>query len=286
MSGSTEQPSAAVGLRHPWLTTYQWELEKLTAQFRTRLAVAAAMVAPALFAIGLRFATDVPADTLFGRWVGDSGYALPLVVLGFAGSWGFPLLVSLVAGDIFSAEDHYRTWTTILTRAASRGAVFAGKVLAALTYSVVVVLLLALSSVLSGLVSVGHQPLIGVSGNLIGADRAPWLVLGSWASVIPAALSFAGLAVLVSIATRHSLAGILAPAVLGGLLQVVLLVGGVVDPIRPFLLGASFQAWVGNFASPAFDRPMIIGIACSAGYLAVCLTAGWLVFSRRDVSGA
>ena len=88
-------------LGHPLWLTFQWELEKLTAQFRTRLALVVALLGPALFAIGLKLATDVPADTLFGRWVGDSGYAVALVVLGFAGAWGFPLLMCLVAGDIF-----------------------------------------------------------------------------------------------------------------------------------------------------------------------------------------
>ena len=38
----------------------------------------------------------------------------------------------MVAGDIFSSEDHFGTWKTILTRSCSRGQLFAGKFLAAL----------------------------------------------------------------------------------------------------------------------------------------------------------
>ena len=287
-SGAVEHPSAAQSvdrIGHPLWLTYQWELEKLTAQFRTRLALLVALVGPVLFAVGLEFATDVPADTLFGRWVADSGYAVPLVVLGFAGSWGFPLLVCLVAGDIFSAEDHYRTWTSLLTRSVGRSSVFGGKVLAALTYSVVMVILLTVSSLLSGLLTVGRQPLVGLSGNLLGSAHAALLVLSSWASVLPAVLSFAALGVLVSVATRNSLAGILVPTVLGLLLQLLLLVGGVVDGIRPFLPGASFIAWVGLFAAPSFGRPLAIGIGCSSIYAAIFLTAAWVLFRRRDVTG-
>ncbi|QNK79384.1 ABC transporter permease [Nakamurella sp. PAMC28650] len=282
-SGPAEQRDR---IKHPLWLTYQWELEKLTAQFRTRLALVLALLGPALFAVGLKFATDVPADTLFGRWVTDSGYAVPLVVLGFAGSWGFPLLVCLIAGDIFSAEDHYRTWTSLLTRSVGRRSVFGGKVLAAATYSVLIVVLLTVSSVLSGLLLVGRQPLVGLSGNLLGSSQAALLVLSGWASVLPAVLSFAALGVLVSVATRNSLAGILVPTVLGLLLQLLLLVGGVMDGVRAFLPGASFVAWVGLFAAPSFVRPMLIGVGCSLVYGALFLMVAWTLFRRRDVTGA
>ena len=40
-----------------------------------------------------------------------------------------------MAGDIFSSEDHFGTWKTVLTRSRGRGELFAGKVLAALTFA-------------------------------------------------------------------------------------------------------------------------------------------------------
>ena len=269
--------------RHPLWLTYHWELEKLTAQFRTRLALVVVVAGPVLFAFGLKFATDVPADTLFGRWVGDSGFAVPLVVLGFAGAWGFPLLTCLVAGDIFSAEDHHHTWTGLLTRSVGRGSIFGGKVLAAATYSVVVVVLLTLSSMLSGLLGVGDQPLVGLTGNLLPPSRAAGLVAAAWASTVPAALSFAALGIAVSIATRNSLAGILAPTVFGLLLQLLQLVGGSVDAVRAFLPGASFQSWVGMFADPRFTGATVIGMASAGMYAAAVLFLAWLVFRRRDM---
>lgn len=234
----------------------------------------------------MEFATDVPSDTLFGRWVADSGYAVPLVVLSFAGTWGFPLLTCLVAGDIFSAEDHHRTWSTILTRAVGRRSIFVGKVLAAGTYAVVITTFLAAASVLSGLLTVGHQGLVGLSGNFVGAGQALVLVLTSWVSVLPAVLSFGALGVLVSVATRSSIAGIIVPAVVGALTQLLMLVGGPLDPIRWLLPGASFVAWVGIWAAPTFQGELLIGIGSSTGYLVIFLVIAWLLFRRRDVTGA
>ena len=78
-----------------------------------------------------------PNDVAFGRYVRQSGLAVPPVILIFGSYWLFPLITALVAGDIVAAEDHNGTLKTILTRSVGRGRIFAAKVLAALTYAVV-----------------------------------------------------------------------------------------------------------------------------------------------------
>lgn len=270
---------------HPVWLTYQWELEKLSAQFRTRLALALSLLGPLAFVLGLRLSASLPSDTLFGRWAAESGYADALVILGFGGSWVFPLLTCLIAGDIFSAEDHYRTWTTILTRSASRRGVFTGKVLATMTYAVVVIAFLALSSLTCGVLLIGHQELVGLSGNVLHTGTAARVVLLSWSSVLPAVLAIASLGILVSIATRNSLSGIVVPAIVGLGLQLLMFVGGI-DGIRLYLPNASFVAWHGLFAAPSFDRPVLFGIAAAFGYLLIFLSAAWALFRRRDMTGA
>jgi ABC-2 type transport system permease protein len=85
-------------------------------QFKVRILIATCVVAPFGFAVAMRVQGSLPVDTLFGRAVKDSGFAIPLVVLGFAALWAFPVLTSVVGGDIFSAEDRYGTWKTVLTR--------------------------------------------------------------------------------------------------------------------------------------------------------------------------
>ena len=51
------------------------------------------------------------------------------------------MLASVVAGDIFASEDRQSTWKTVLTRSCSRGEIFVGKTLAAMTFSIVMVAL-------------------------------------------------------------------------------------------------------------------------------------------------
>jgi ABC-2 type transport system permease protein len=136
-----------------------WALEtaKLAGQLRVRVAMGACLVAPFALLAAVKVQSSLPSDTLFGQWLHSSGFALPMVLVAFIGQWVLPLLASIVAGDIFSAEDHFGTWKTVLTRSRTRGQIFTGKVLAATTYTVFALAVLAASSLVAG-VLLGTQP--------------------------------------------------------------------------------------------------------------------------------
>ena len=100
-----------------------------------------------------------PSDVAFGRYIHDTGLAIPLVLLLFGSIWLFPLITALVAGDIVASEDHNGTLKTILTRSVERGQVFAGKALAAVTYAVAAIVARRASSRSSpGIARVRLQP--------------------------------------------------------------------------------------------------------------------------------
>ena len=133
------------------------EWAKLVAQLKVRILLAVCVIAPFGFAVAMRVQSSLPVDTLFGRAVKESGFAVSLVVLGFAALWAFPVMTSVVGGDLFSSEDRYGTWKTVLTRSRSRVEVFAGKVLTALVFSLLAVSALAVSSVAAGRSSSGDS---------------------------------------------------------------------------------------------------------------------------------
>ena len=261
------------------------ELRKLAAQVPLRFAAAVCLVAPFAFAAMLRVQQAVPADTLFGRWVHASGFAVPLVVLGFAGSWGFPVLAGLVAGDLFSSEDRYGTWKTALTRSCSRFELFAGKTAAAMLCTVGLVALLAVTSLAAGLLEAGDRPLLGLSGNVIPAGHAAGLVLESFGLALVPTLGFTSLALLLSAASRSGIVGVLGPAIAGLVMQLLSLVGSG-EVVRTLLLGTGFDAWHGLFASPAFDRPAGQAALVSLAYILLLLGGAWVVVRRRDFAGA
>jgi ABC-2 type transport system permease protein len=134
---------------------YRAERRKLSTQLATRLLALICVLGPFAFAGVLKIQSGSPADTLFGVWVHQSGFAMSLVVLAFCGSWGFPVLAGVLAGDIFASEDRYGTWKMVLTRSSTRRSLFAGKLLAAMTFSVGLLVLLAVASLAAGLLLVG-----------------------------------------------------------------------------------------------------------------------------------
>src|ERR687886_2812120 len=115
-------------------SVYRVEVRKLLAQTRVRAVLAFLAVAPWIY-IGLILHQDrLPLETLYGRYLKDTGYATPLALLVYASQWVLPLIAALIAGDIFSSEDQHGTLKTILTRSVGRSAVFWGKLASASTF--------------------------------------------------------------------------------------------------------------------------------------------------------
>jgi ABC-2 type transport system permease protein len=266
------------------LSVYRAERRKLTAQLSTRVLALVCGLGPLAFAVVLSQQSAVPADTLLGVWVHSSGYAVSLVVLGFGGYLGFPVLAGVLAGDAFSSEDRYGTWKTVLTRSRSRKDVFAGKVLATGTLACALVVLSALSSLVAGLLVSGDQPLVGLSGNVLSSGECLWLVLASWLLSVPGVLAFASLALLLSLATGSGIIGVLGPVLIGLVMQLLELVGRGTW-VHELLVASAFDDWHGLLSTPKFYGPLVIDTCVCVLWVAGCLGALWLILRRRDFAG-
>ncbi|MGO9972618.1 MAG: ABC transporter permease [Solirubrobacteraceae bacterium] len=279
-AASAGSQRSAAGLRG----VYEAELQKLFAQLATRLLVVMCVFGPFAFAAVLEVQSGTPSDALFGFWVHSSGFAISLVVLGFAGSWGFPLIAGVLAGDMFAAEDRHGTWKTILTRSCSREDLFAGKVLAAMSVAAGLLAVTALASLLAGLLLVGSHPLVDLSGELIGSGRSLALVLVSWLTCLLPVLAYTSLAVLFSVASRNGIVGVVGPLIIALLTQLLDLIGkGVL--VHMLLIGSAFDGWHGLFTADRFYGPLLVSSLVSIAWIAACLGASWLILVRRDFLG-
>jgi ABC-2 type transport system permease protein len=266
-------------------TVCRVELVKLASQAPARIAAAVCLLGPFAFVGILAAQPAVPADTIFGRWVHQTGFAIPLVILGFAGSWGFAVLAGLVAGDLFSAEDRLDTWKTALTRSRSRYELFAGKVVAAAILAIWLVLILTIASVAAGLLGSGSKPLVGLSGTVISPGRALGLCLESFALVLAPLLAFTALALLLSVVSRSGVLGVLGTALAGLTMQLLALVGSG-EALRTVLPSSGFDAWHGLFTAPEAFRPVEQSVLVSAAWVTVCVGGAWFCFRRRDFAGS
>lgn len=260
---------------------YRFELVKLVSQWRIRLLVLACWIAPALFVAGISRQSTLPADTLFGRQMLATGWAGSLVVLGFAGTWALPLLTSVVAGDVFAAEDRLGTWRHLLVAVRSPRRIFAAKALASLTVLLLLVAGLAVSGTAGGLLAVGDHSLIGLDGHLLTPGSAATRVLLAWVCVLAPTLALAGIGLLGSVLLGRSPMGLLVPAVVALALQLAQMLP-LPTAVRLALPSYAYICWNGLFTSPPQLAPLLIAVCVSLIWAVSATALAWVLFLRRD----
>jgi ABC-2 type transport system permease protein len=266
------------------LTVYRWELIKLRYQKRTYLGLAAAVIVPVLFVVATGIRGGGPRDVGFGSYIHKSGLAIPLVIMLFGAIWLFPLIVALVAGDIFAAEDNNGTLKTILTRSVERQQVFSGKTLAAVTYGFAAMILCITVAVVAGCIESGFNPLQSLSGTIVSAPKALALVYAALAVYLVPMSAVISIGLLLSTVTRNSAAAVVGTLMFSLLLQLIAIIPGL-GGLQPYLLSTQFNAWMGLLRTPTDWTPIIRELWVCALYAVPALVAAFLVFLRRDVAG-
>ncbi|MGW4525685.1 ABC transporter permease [Amycolatopsis sp. NPDC004378] len=264
---------------------YRFELVKLFAAWRIRLLVLACWIAPALFVAVVSEQSSLPVDTLFGRWMNATGWAGPLVMLGFAGTYALPLLTSVVAGDVFAAEDRLGTWRHLLVAVRSTRRIFAAKALASLTVILVLVAGMAVSGAVGGVLAAGNRPLTGLDGHLLAPGDAATQVLLAWVCVLAPTLALGALGLLGSVAWGRSPMGLLLPAVVALVLALAQLLPLPVA-VRLALPSYAFIAWNGLFTDPVQLGPLLIAVGVSLAWAVVATVLAYVLFVRRDFTNS
>jgi ABC-2 type transport system permease protein len=273
-----------VGRRPGVGTVYRWELRKLRAQKRTYLGLGAATIVPLIFVVALLTGGGGPDDVPFGRYVRETGLAIPLVGLLFSSIWLFPLITSLVAGDIVASEDNHGTLKTILTRSTERWQIFVGKLLAALSYAfVALVIFVGVGLVVGGLIW-GFDPLTTLSGTRVSAGRGIVLIVGASLAYFVPMMAIAAIALLLSTVTRNSAAAVVGTLIASFVMQLLAVIKAL-DWLQPYLLSTQFDAWQGLLREPADWAPIVRAMWVSALYAIPATGCAFVAFLRRDVAG-
>jgi ABC-2 type transport system permease protein len=265
---------------------YRWELRKLRRQKRTYLGLGAAVLVPIGFALAVHFHHNHRGNGggfAFADYLDRSGLALPLVILLFGAIWLFPLIVALVAGDIFASEDHNGTLKTILTRSLERQQIFTGKVLVAVTYAIVAILLDGTVAVVAGTIVSGYHSLQSLSGTLVSAPKATELVYVSLLVYLLPIAAIVCIGVLLSAVFRNSAAAVVGTLMFSLLIQLIGVLPGL-GATTPYLLSTQFNAWQGLLRTPTDWQPIIRSVWVCALYGLPALLAAFLTFLRRDVT--
>jgi ABC-2 type transport system permease protein len=279
-------PAAATTRRHrPGTpTVLRWELRKLLSQKRTYLGLGAAVFFPLLFVVLTAVRHGHPDETPFGPYLRKTGLAAPLLMLFFGSGFLFPLIASLVSGDIVANEDSNGTLKTILTRSVDRGQVFAGKLLAAALYTTAGLFASALTAFVSATIAFGLHPITTFSGQLVSSGKGLRLVFAAYLVYLIPMLTIAAIALLLSTVTRNSAASVVGTLVFTLLESLTTIIPGL-GGLGPYILPTQFDAWHGLLRVPTDWAPIGHAAWVCALYAVPSCFIAYLVFLRRDVAG-
>ena len=153
-----------------------------------------------------------------------------------------------------------------------------------MTFSIGLLVLLAVSSLVAGLLLIGDGAIVDLGGRTLSTGHSLELVLVSWLLNILPMLAFTSIAVLLSVATRNGIMGVIGPALVALVMQLLLLVGsGRVAPHAPRLLGV--RRLVHAVRRPPYYGPLAIACIVSVIWIVACLAGSWLILRRRDFAG-
>lgn len=262
---------------------YRFELVKLAAQWRVRLVLLAGLIVPAVYTAVVSSQSSLPADAVFGRWMNGSGWAGSLVVLVFLGTLLLPLLTCVVAGDVFAVEDRLGTWRHLVVAVRSPHRIFVAKALAALTVTLALLVPIAVSSAVGGLLVVGSHPVPGLDGHLISSGGLARTTLLAWLTIVPPTLAFSAVGLLGSVAFGRSPLGLLLPLLMAVCLELAHMLP-VPVAVRLALPTSAFTSYRGLFTEPAQVGQLVAGLVVSASWTALASYLAYRLFLRRDFS--
>jgi ABC-2 type transport system permease protein len=172
----------------------------------------------------------------------------------------------------------------ILTRSVDRGQVFAAKVLCAATYATLAVLLSAATATIAGVIAWGFNPVITYSGTHVSAPKGLLLVFAANLCYMIPLLAVVSIGLLLSAATRNSVAATVGALAFTLVLALVTVIPGL-EGANPYLLTTEYNNWHGLLRTPTNWAPIWHSLWVCALYAVPALIAGYLVFLRRDVAG-
>jgi ABC-2 type transport system permease protein len=283
---------------------------KLLRRPRTWISIAllcALPVAVAVFIAVTHLAPPPGEGAAFLSAVVQDGSLYPAAALALVLPVFLPVAVALVAGDSIAGEATAGTLRYLLIRPVGRTRLLVAKLVAVITYVLLAVVSVTLTSYLTGVFLFGSKPpeAVGRPGNFQAGIPTGGVQAGSSATSLSGApltlvqlleriagavalitvsmLGVAAIALFLSTVTDSVLgAAFGALAVLVG--SEVLVTLNAAASIQPYLPTRYWLAWIDFFRQPIFWRDIQRGFGIQLVYVAVFLAAAWANFSTKDVT--
>ena len=269
-----------------WLRFFNSELRLMFGRPRNLALLGVLAIAGVFFGIVLRvtISSGGSGGFPFLNQLAGNGVFLALVMLALTVSLPLlPLAVSVVSGDAIAGEAGHGTLRVLLTVPAGRTRLLAVKYAAIGVFSLAACLLIAVVSLIMGLILFHTGPVTLLSGNTISLGAGVLRVLVVTAFVAVAMASFGAIGLAASTLTQHPVGAIAA--------LLVLAIGSEIcdqlpqlSAIHSFLPTHYWLAWDGLFRSPVDWSGIEHGLVSSVIYAAIFVAIGWAKLTSADIT--
>ncbi|WBB55341.1 ABC transporter permease subunit [Verrucosispora sp. WMMD573] len=298
MAGSTVEPTrdttgvaasgAAAGYRPARTLPFGAEFRRQASRRRTQLALGFMVLLPLIILIAFQFDTndDDNGGGEFGSLIDlatSGGLNFTLFTIFVSASFLLVVVVALFCGDTVASEASWGSLRYLLAIPVPRARLLAVKLLVALAYSALALILLAGTALAIGTLRYGWSPLRStVAAQLEPGEGLLRLlaVLGYLAIVL---LVVAGLAFLLSVTTDAAL-GAVGGAVLLWILSSILDQITALGAIRSFLPTHYSTAWLGLLSTPVQTDDIVRGTVSAICYATVFWGLAFWRFTRKDIT--
>jgi ABC-2 type transport system permease protein len=223
-----------------------------------------------------------------------SGLSVPVIALASTMKFFLPLAVAIFAGESVAGEADWGSLRYALAGPVSRSRYLLSKLLVALLFSLVAVVLVPLAALAVGIVAFGWHPLTAIDGSASSALHSTVVTFGTGAALARLAVGTAYVAagmmsifafafLLSTITTRPfaAVAGGVGLTIVSRVLNGDYLPG--VAVLNPYMPNNDVDLWQHFFQQPAQTAGMVHFLGLQVVYVAVFLAAAWWWFARKDI---
>lgn len=284
----TDAAGAAPGYRPGRTLSIAAEWRRQASRRRTQFALGGMILLPLIILVAFEFGGDGDDDNGGGEFASlvelatSGGLNFTLFALFVSASFLLVVVVALCCGDTVASEASWGSLRYLLAAPVPRARLLAVKLVVALAYSALALLLLAGTALLVGTLRYGWSPLRSTVAAEIPAGEGLVRLLGVLGYLALSLLVVAGLAFLLSVSTDAAL-GAVGGAVLLWILSSILDQITALGVIRDFLPTHYSQAWLGLLSTPAQTDDIVKGAISAIAYATAFWGLAFWRFTRKDV---
>jgi len=270
------------------------ELEKIMRRGRSYISFAAVLIIILLIIFGLKLEGQQLQDMITAN-LRDSFFLQGNLINGYLITYTslntlwihVPILVVIVTGDLVSGESGSGTFRILMTRPVKRSLLITAKFFCGLTYSMLLVLFLALFSLGLGVLMFGKGDLIVFVGsvNILPEEILPYRFMMSFAYGILSMWTIAALSFLFSVVSDNSLVPILASM---AVIIVFTIISNfdfsIFNMVKPYLFTTYMNDWQAFFAYELNYTRVIKASGVLLAHISIFYLLSVWLFNRKDIT--